>query len=88
MDEFVGAKIENTRNLERSGSTAVLTTKCGNEYHVWIGDDGAPVVQRAASESSKSNLVSIAAGVFAFIIIGVMLFGILVIWHFGRYGPV
>lgn len=50
MDEFVEAKIENIQRLESqyNGPTAVLKTRRGDEYHVWIAPDGQPMMQRVA----------------------------------------
>jgi hypothetical protein len=50
MDEFKEAKIELIQRLDRqyAGPTAVLLTQRGVEYHVWIGDDGHPLIQRVA----------------------------------------
>lgn len=50
MDEFVEAKIEIIRQLSSSheGPTAVLKTRRGDEYHVWIGPDGHPLMQLVA----------------------------------------
>lgn len=50
MDEFVEAKIEIIDGLESShqGPTAVLKTRRGDEYHVWIAPDGQPLIQRMA----------------------------------------
>lgn len=45
MDEFVDAKIEVIRTLERSGPVAVLKTRSGDEYHVWIAPDGLPLMK-------------------------------------------
>lgn len=50
MDEFVEAKIEVIRQLDsdHQGPTAVLKTRRGDEYHVWFGLDGAPLIKRVA----------------------------------------
>lgn len=50
MDEFVEAKIEVIRQLDSAheGPTAVLKTRGGDEYHVWIGPDGYPLIKRVA----------------------------------------
>ena len=52
MDEFVEAKIINLQALKakRPGPTAELTTRYGAVYHVWIGNDGEPLIQRFDGE--------------------------------------
>jgi len=48
MDEFVEAKIEAITLLARNHThqMAVLKTRNGVEYHVWIEADGEPVIKR------------------------------------------
>lgn len=48
MDEIVDAKIEVIQALESawSGSVAVLNTRRGDEYHVWIAADGHPLIKK------------------------------------------
>lgn len=50
MDEFVEAKIEIIREFEsgHQGPTAVLKTRGGDEYHVWIAPEGYPLIRRVA----------------------------------------
>lgn len=50
MDEFVDAKIEVIQILEAAwhGPVAVLKTRRGDEYHVWIAPDGHPLIKRVA----------------------------------------
>ncbi len=49
MDEFVDAKIEFIRRLDShyDGPVAVLKTRGGDEYHVWLVD-GHPMIQRVS----------------------------------------
>ena len=55
MDEIVKAEVINVRALTSAytGPVAELTTRHGDVYHVWIGGDGQPLIQRLDHEYAR-----------------------------------